>query len=696
MRRASSDGAASRKLVDILGAGPDIGPATAVLATTFDLNPDFFETDFLPSLLGIPAADDRRWRTRIQLESELARLDSVAVLMEATRWNGRPRTLRVHVQPARAEDRGVLHAKIVLIVHDNAVRLVVGSANLTKPGYRENREVAVSLIATKKTRENGTLIRQALAGIEDRLRPWWTDSADAAVRSARVVLGKLGPPLPLEDDWFVWGGDERPLIQQVLAAWPETEPVRRMRIVSPFWSQESGSGPLARLLRGLSDRGASTADASVMLVTSAKPDGTQTWRPALPETYATFDFATLGVQVSAVPAKVVVDAEDVGRDDTVARRELHAKVLLLEGPKTTLGYCGSANFTSSGWGFGTARGSNLEAGILMRRQGKARAAFEALVPPLEGEPVRLQGSARAIVTVPVDFDAGADWPHFVHSVELRPESGSPERLELVVALHPALAPATWSVAIGLDAVPRETTVSSTSAAEHRSSLSADDLRALIELQAVQVRWEGGPETGVSYPLNVSLSARERIPFGDVRLLPSENDLVAFYQGRIAFEDLFPPPSGEDEADPQAPVVTAESAVDTSRIVSYQVRAFVEALTGLRDELARNTVTERSMRLAILGPVSPVALAREIERAAKEGRSVIAAGFQLAELIGVLRSALSFPVDPMLMAIWTAVVRDGEADVAKRLAALRESCPVLADGTAFGAYVRATSATHGVA
>ena len=69
MSRATPDGAASRKLIDALDAGRDLGPATAVLATTFDLNPDFFETDFLPSLLGIPAAEDRRWRTRVQLEA---------------------------------------------------------------------------------------------------------------------------------------------------------------------------------------------------------------------------------------------------------------------------------------------------------------------------------------------------------------------------------------------------------------------------------------------------------------------------------------------------------------------------------------------------------------------------------------------------------------------------------------------------
>jgi hypothetical protein len=686
--RGTDDGRASRKLIDTLYGGPDLGDVTAVLATTFDLNPDFFETDFLPSLLGVPVSPGRAWRTRVQMESELASLDTVAVLMEATRWHGRPRTLRVHVQPAKAPDRGVLHAKVVLVVHEDAVRLVVGSANLTESGYRSNREVAVAIAVTKKTRENGALIRQAMSGLADRLRPWWSESAARVVASAVEVLNRLGSPEAAEDESFVWGGEPEPLFQKVLAAWPSGEPLRRLRIVSPFWSEETGGGPIAQLLRGLSGRGAATKDAEVLLVTSALPDGTQTWRPELPASYGTFDFAALGVRVSAVPAKVLVDAEDVGRDDLLARRALHAKVVFLEGPKTSLAYLGSANFTVPGWGFGALQHSNVEAGLLVRRQGKARAQFEELIPPLEGSPIRLEGTVRAIVPPPPELPVASEWPGFLHSVELRTGDAKPDILELVAVLNDGPEPR-WSLTFGANHSPRVAVTDVPGQLTRSFALDGEDLRTLISRQVVRVRWEGGPEPGVDYPVNVSLEARNQLPFGDPRLLPSEDDLVAFFQGRIALEDLFPPPPGVD-GDDDASVPATESAVDTSKILSYQVRSFVEALAGLRDELERNTATERSMRLAVLGPVSPVALAREIAQAAAKGRSATAVGFQLAEILCVLRAARSFDVDPKLAAPWAEILRKGEAEVSGRLDALRAAHPTLADRTAFGAYVKAAT------
>jgi phosphatidylserine/phosphatidylglycerophosphate/cardiolipin synthase-like enzyme len=44
----------------------------------------------------------------------------------------------------------VLHAKVTLLHFEHAVRLIVGSANLTKQGYRENREAVAVLTATQK------------------------------------------------------------------------------------------------------------------------------------------------------------------------------------------------------------------------------------------------------------------------------------------------------------------------------------------------------------------------------------------------------------------------------------------------------------------------------------------------------------------------------------------------------------------
>ncbi|MEW6441457.1 MAG: hypothetical protein AB1640_11030 [bacterium] len=48
-----------------------------------------------------------------------------------------------------------------------------------------------------------------------------------------------------------------------------------------------------------------------------------------------------------------------------------------------------------------------------------------------------------------------------------------------------------------------------------------------------------------------------------------------------------------------------SPVDTARIQSYQIREFVEALQGIRDDLKNASgACEQAMRMALVGVVSP--------------------------------------------------------------------------------------------
>src|SRR6185437_5859675 len=129
----------SRKLIDRLVPRPEWGPMKGLLTTTYELQPDFLEMDFLPSVFGLGAWDDRSWTTRIALEKRLFELDAAAVLTEARRYRRRPRSLRLDVRPAVSPRGSSLHAKITLLLFDNAVRVIVGSANLTDRGYRQNR-----------------------------------------------------------------------------------------------------------------------------------------------------------------------------------------------------------------------------------------------------------------------------------------------------------------------------------------------------------------------------------------------------------------------------------------------------------------------------------------------------------------------------------------------------------------------------
>jgi hypothetical protein len=678
---------ASRKLVDHVAGPPELGPPRALLATTFDLTPEFFEVDFLPTLLRIPAWDDRRVRSRIQLEGELARMNAVAVMMEATRFQGRPRSLRVHVRPA-SQPRGVLHAKVTLLVHDEAVRLLVASANLTEAGYRHNREVAVALRADRKNPEAGALIRQALREMPTLLAAWWSDAAARAVADATSVLDSISAPVDAADDAFLWGGSTEPLWKKVLRFWPDDDVVRRIQVVSPFWSEEGAQGPLAQLVAGLRARSALALSADVVLVAAAQPESTTTFRPTLPASYGTFDARSLGIRAVAVAAKPQVDEEDVGRDDFQRERRLHAKVLLLEGAHTSVCCVGSANFTAPGFGFESPTHTvNVEACLVMRRRGKARAPLLALVPPTIGDPVTLNGAASGSIFVPEKDDDRVAFPHFLKAAELRPLADGAS-LELALAVDAAKTPREWSVALRLDAEPLlHLAGENAHRGEHHVALSPEALNELLRGQTLYVRWPDMPGSEAApYPVNVALSAREQLPFGDPGSFPGESELVAFYQGRVAWEDVFPlPPTEEDGTG----VAALESVVDTTRILSYQVRGFVEALHGIRDELRRSQVSGATIRLAFLGPISPVALAQQVHVAVKDaGRSSTAGAFQLVELLACLNDAAGWTVEPRVESVWKETCRESIDHVTRRLDDVRAGDGNLQLKTAFDAYARA--------
>ena len=88
-----------------------------------------------------------------------------------------------------------------------------------------------------------------------------------------------------------------------------------------------------------------------------------------------------------------------------------------------------------------------------------------------------------------------------------------------------------------------------------------------------------PGAGLLARGSQDLEARLLLPVSPGSPPPGEKLLLAYYQGRIAPEEIYPPPPDENNtpAEPPIPHNASESEVDTSRIQSYQIREFVEAL-----------------------------------------------------------------------------------------------------------------------
>lgn len=591
----STDDVAARKLVDRLV--PDViahGRLEGVVATTYGMQAEFLETDFLPMALGQSGWNDQSWTSRIALERQLAHLEAVVVMMDGRCYTGRPRSLRVETRPSVGARGQKLHAKVVLLVHENAVRLVVASANLTTPGYRSNREVACTLTATRKNPAAGVVIREALRDMPQRLTSWWTVGAGRVHARAIERLAEFGVPASSadDDDTFAWGGDSSPLWSQFLSRWPVNEKVEQIHIVSPFWSNEGGPGPFSKMF---SELGARAAGCSLRLLANAQLYGANDLRPCLPATLGMFDFKKYGIRASAHAVNPAVLKEEVGTEDFLGTRQLHAKVVLLEGPKTSLCYLGSANFTRHGWGFSDPLGANVEAGLILRRRGKVRAAeLKTLLPACAGAAVPLDGSATGSLGDLVSEGSESAWPSFLLEARLAPCAADSTKLELHLLIDDERIDGDWSVSF-LNGVELHRSDMTPEGKYRIVALDTEGLNQLLNSQEICVRWWKGPPDGARYPINVHDEGRAQLPIAPGTGLPGEGALLLYYQGKIPWQDLFPNTGSDDEDDDgekgKRRAEAEKSTVDTSKIQSYQIRSFVEALHGLSGDIKEASRSE---------------------------------------------------------------------------------------------------------
>jgi hypothetical protein len=632
-----------RKLMDRLAPNPDVlGPLLGVLATTFEFDATFFEFDFLPMCLGLGAWDDRKWTSRIALQRALAGMEATVLLMDGRRYRGRPRSLHVEVRPVVGDEGQLQHAKVLLLVHEKAVRLLVGSANVTEAGYRMNREAVLPLVVNEERPELAPLVRSALDAMPTVLAPWWTESAELIRSHALERLARWAPTAPIGDARFVWSGHGEPLWRTFLSEWGHEEPVESISIVSPFWSEEKGTGPMTHFLSELRSRQLLQSGTRLELYGEASTSAAKTARPRLPESLLAFEATRFEVAGFAHAVDPMVLPDEVGgRTDFVQRRSLHAKVVLLRGRKTSLAYVGSANFTRHGWGFpGVPGRPNIEAGVILKRTGVVGTALARLIPSTVGQSVELGASTLvAAASAEEESDDDVIWPTFLREASLTPRTASERELLLEVKLFPERlsGPFELRLSAGGELLARWAPESEAPVDTLRIPLGAEALQALLQSKEIHVGWWVSRE-GQSFPVNLDMAARLQLPMGESAGLPGERLLLAYYQGRIAFEDLFPPPPGFEEPGGTAAPALIESEVDTSRIQSYQIRSFVEALTGIEHDLRKAAEgTETSLRLALLGPVSPLTLGREVAAAVKAGqRSATAGAFQVVEIAAALR------------------------------------------------------------
>lgn len=691
--------AAQRRLVDRLR--PDTsrtGRVRRLLATTHNLQAEFFDSDFLCTALSISQADFAGHSGQLALQRKLAGLDYCGVLCEARAYEHRP-SLRTVVHPVSVRS-ACLHAKLVVVEYDHAVRILIGSANLTQQGYRENREISGEHLAhhdePRKVAQAAAILRSARATLGV-----FAERAQEFLTQLHAILKRLegwAPAEPLEGAPVVWSDGGHPLWRTVVDRWPAGKRVERLCIVSPFWSEDGSSHtPLRRLLDELRGREVLAPRCAVELYVESRPLAQGGFVPEkMPAVYYE-DFPGLSVRALPVDPKIAPADLDVKLDLTAIRR-LHAKVLVLASRDLALAYAGSANFTRNGFGFRGGSSSaaglsvNIEAGWVFELPPKA---IPALLPTAANGGQAILSLSKPGPVAPTEEDAEPPgfWPASLLSAELTP-SNEADVLDLTTRWA-SETPGGWAVHAGSAVAPAGNQdplfMTAGGAGTVVTNLSPQALQTLLRERNVVV---AAPEGSAAFPVNVAAGdARHRLPLSPAGDKPGEGDLLAYYQGRITFDDLYPDPDGSvGREGPTGAAARNVQAVDKSRIQAYQIRAFVDALPGIRRELLAARGSGGVLYQAFLGEVSPVALAQHIlTQVAQSSRSVTAAAFQLVELIAMLRSVAAQAPDDVEH--YAATCDQARQAIEKRLDTLRQAnASELSATSAFARYATSLQET----
>src|SRR5947209_15795333 len=171
----------AQNLLDAVRPAEADGPLRSAVLSTYGLSldqPNFFEHDFLPTLLGLGGVRDRGYVAPVALERKLAECYCALICDAHALAEGARPSLRVDVIPIA---RPRHHAKVVLIHRQRLVRVIVSSANLTHDGYRSQREAAAVL----DFRPDGGL---PAAILDEMVVGWLTTLGNAATTPLRTAL----------------------------------------------------------------------------------------------------------------------------------------------------------------------------------------------------------------------------------------------------------------------------------------------------------------------------------------------------------------------------------------------------------------------------------------------------------------------------------------------------------------------------
>ena len=666
----------------------------SLVATTYQVDFEFVEEELLAAALGVRSPVSRLRAFRSELERKLQKTE-VSVLYDLSGCERLAR-LSPRIDAIPILDRK-LHSKISLLMWvrenrisgappDRRMRLIVGSANLTRQGFRHNYECVVSLDFGGRSQTRRYLLTTAIGLVEqisgELESPQLTRQLAAFSEQAAILPeGTTGVDEPVA---LVAANEVVPAIRDSWAAISAEAP-ETVTVVSPFWAEgttaaEALSGLFAQQLGAPANvelvcRGERSADGKSWLPVFDSGVAVELKRRLRSRLYLRASLPDAGLQ------HLQTNADDVG-DETEEKefasrlgtgnqnasevhRALHAKLILVDGAEGSVLYAGSSNCTRRGLGLGGP--TNFEAGVVYRLKPRQRKQLSGLLEFAGPATEVRDGSTPATIQPLIDEEAFV--PTFLAEVvasgsvvTIRFRDAVPLDLVLLMPI-PARAGDNgyWllysanaqrqgesdTIAIDLSVCQR--------CDERLEPLAGGSESPSIQPHVlVEARWNGHSAT---FP--VRFDDKTNLPLLLVGRKPTEGELIEYFLFGTEPDD-WDDGGGTPGYESQGP--STDAPVDTRQILAYFIRRFVQAIPGIEAEVRRAGYSRPSLDAVLRGPTSPLELAERafasLTRPAaidEPRKTPTAVGFQLTEILAALARCQAAMVDPELQACFDPVI-----------------------------------------
>lgn len=633
MSKKSREEQTRGRLLSLWEAEADWGSPLGCVATTFTFDAPFFEDQCLSRFAGLetdPNEDARAYL--IEREEKLSQVFA-CVLVDA--GHVAPlRSLRWNLLPVRPPGAGIMHAKVTLLVREHRIRVLVGSANLTEPGYRRNYEHVAVLDFGPESDIPLALLFEAIDFLE-RLRGFVPGAEGSGSEGPQPSLERfLAETRAWAEGWKsrnwqrgepqaafvpVFPG-ERTLFDWLAEQFPRANPDYAC-IVSPFFDDGSGAQRVMDKLLGV-----------------MKAQGQRE-----------IEFIVGGRELHDDARTVEIDIPDVfsrpaarcthrfllleHRDSGGVFRALHAKSLWVARDESVVYLIGSSNFTTAGTGVAGLSG-NIEANLayLIVHSSPFARLCEAAYPDYreldaEEENIRFLPSERSETP---DGGAFTALPAGFGLALYRPNG---EAGELVLSIAEPV-PGGFQI-FGEQRLLLDEDSWRTGAAEGMVTCPWNNSRPPSHLL---VRWpHADGECEAVWVVNVTDTSLLPPP-DELRELRLDELLEILTSARplheaIAYIRRRKQRDSAKKTGEEPGVMDPHAKVDTRNFLLKRMKRVASALEGLRERLERPAFHLDALRWRLHGPVGPLALARRLVEQEPD-----AAAFMLAEVALTVRRA----------------------------------------------------------